>query len=340
MTSLRSLVTEALTRERLLLTDQKHETIRREAYAAGVELLPRALSSDSRSTLRELGRSLGLAEPVLPRLLGFGWQQADGLAALAGTPKFARANVAHAGALFNLGIALFDHVADRFPAKAVRLLNLVTPDFLNEQLAGGAGRLPSNADDPIELLVTLIVEFFKRAGALGGDAPQRRALNRTILAMYAAERFVSATRRADGAASLDVWRQLRRKSAVPLILMAHLALLPEPRGTEERRAAARRAAALAGEAIWIVDDLADIREDWDAEGWSRPLWLLARCGKRVPRNADAALRQVVDFQIAAAEVHRLVMSLARLRDLSEDIGPEFVRSIQACVHSWIELLPG
>lgn len=339
MSGIRSLVTHALGESGVLLADQKHERLRRDALRTGIQLLPRALSDDGANLLRQMGWSLGLAEPVLPRVLGFGWQQADGLAALAGTPSSFRAEVAHLGALFNLGIALFDFVSDRFPVRAALLLAQVTPEFLEAHLADGQGSTRSSGDAGIDLLVGLIVEFFARCHTLGGERKDRHSLSRIIFAMYGAERFVSEVKRDHGPPTLRVWRELRRKSALPMTTMAQLALLPQPHADEAMRSAARISASLAGNAIWIVDDLADVREDWDAGSWNRPLWLLARGSGDMPADADGALRRIVDSGVAAAEASRLAVSLARLRKLAEEHGSSFLRSVQATVHSWIDLLP-
>ena len=102
---------------------------------------------------------------------------------------------------------------------------------------------------------------------------------------------------------------------------------------------ARCAARLAGEAIWIVDDLADIREDWEAGSWSRPLWMLARSAAETPSDASLALRRVVEMGTVDAEARRLADRLTRLRELCNEYEPSFQRSIRAAVQAWLEELP-
>jgi hypothetical protein len=339
VTGVRSAVARSLAEAGVLLSDQRQERLRREAYATGRRLLPRALSGDGADQLAEAARSLGLAEPVLPRILGFGWQQADGLAELAATPASRRAEVAHLGALFNLGIVVFDMVSDRFPERATLLLRRVTPEFLDAHLGGAQERPPASGDAAIDLLVVLIGEFFSRCNNLGGDRHDRVAFGRLIRAMYGAERFATATRRDQTPPTLRVWRELRRKSALPMGTVAQLALLPEPHADEARRLAARTSARLAGEAVWIVDDLADVHEDWDAGSWSRPLWLLARSSDEPPGDADDALRRVVGTGIVSAEARRLAAALSRLGELADGYGPTFLKSVQATIHAWLEALP-
>jgi hypothetical protein len=116
-------------------------------------------------------------------------------------------------------------------------------------------------------------------------------------------------------------------------------LLAHPHAGTERRSAVRLAAALAGEAIWIVDDLADIREDWSAECWSRPLWLLARAPDETAANAQDAIHRLLATGIAASEAHRLAQRLRGLRCLPGAPERSFLRPIQTVVHSWMESMP-
>ena len=339
MSSLRSLVTRELDEAGVLLPEQKHVRMRREAFAAGKRLLPHALPGDSASLFRAAAQSLDLAEPVIARLLGFGWQQADGLAALAATPKSERSEVGRLGALFNLGIALFDNICDRFPARSAPMLARITPEFLDAHMAGGRRPPPLTGDPPIDLLVTLIVEFLFCCRALGGSRRDQRNLRKLIRTMYGAERYSIAARREGGLPTLHVWRQLRRKSALPMATMAQLALLPHQHADDTQRHTMRLSARLAGDAIWIIDDLADVREDWNADCWSRPLWLLANRATKAPTDADEALRRITSSGIAVAEARRLADRLLRLCEIAEADGPAFVQSVQATVHSWIDLLP-
>jgi hypothetical protein len=281
---------------------------------------------------------------VLPRVLGFGWQQTDALAALAQTPRAQRGEVANLGALLNLGITLFDLVLDRHPERAAVLLDRVTPEFLEKMLSdpgdGSSASAQGSGDAGIDLLVCLIEEFFLRSARLGGERREQLLLAKLIRDMYRAERFVSATRRDKLLPDREVWRELRCKSAMPMETMAQLALLPPPYGDATSRVAAQRCARLAGLTLWIADALADVREDWNAGCWSRPLWLLARRFKRGAADAESSLRHVATSGIAADEVERLRINLTRLRELSSSEQEfSFLRCVQATLHSWIESMP-
>jgi hypothetical protein len=336
----RETVTDALSAAGLLLSQSRHERLRREAFGAGRRLLPHALAGEGAELMDEGVRSLGLAEQVAPRLLGFGWQQADALAALAGTPLSVRPEVAHLGALFNLGIVLFDVISDRYPERARLLLGRVTPEFLEAHLGGRSAAATASGDAAVDLLVALIGEFFARSRALGGGGSEQHVFSGLIRAMYGAQRYATATRRDQVGATPRMWRELRRKSALPMATMAHLALLAEADADATRRLAVRTSGRLAGNALWIIDDLADLHEDWHAGCWSRTLWLLARVTGELPPDADGALRRVIDSGIVAAEARRLAATLCRLRELADEYGQAFLRSVQATVHAWLEALPG
>jgi hypothetical protein len=282
---------------------------------------------------------LGLADPVLPRILGFGSQQAAGLAKIAGTPARARPEVARLGGLLNLGVALFDHVCDKFPERAELLLARVTPEFLDARLLGRGCAAPSSGDAGVDLLVALIANFFTGALGLGGGARDSRTFADLIRSMYSGERFATRARREEDPPTPQVWEELRRKSVLPMETMALLALLPYPNADAARRSTVRVAAALAGEAIWIVDDLADLHEDWDAGCWSRPLWLLARTPGDALADSDDAIHRLLDTGIAAVEARRLAECLRGLRGLPDAPEKAFLRPLQAAVHSWIDLVP-
>jgi hypothetical protein len=375
VSGLRTILAGVLDEEDLLLAEDRQQRVRREAMTAGRGLLPRVLA-DSESAAWQAptspADSLGLAEATLPRLLGFGWQQAGGLATIAGTPTRARAEVARLGGLLNLGVALFDHVCDRSPGQAELLLAGVTPESLDAQLLQGGRAAPPSGDAGVDLLLAIIANFFSGANRLEGSAREHRTFVRLIRSMYGGERFATGARREHDLPTRQVWWELRRKSVLPTETMASLALLAHPKADATQRSTVRLAAALAGEAIWIVDDLADVREDWDAGSWSRPLWLLARTrddaiesdetinrddstdgsvadgreatlganaiSRRIATDGEQAIRRLLDTGIAAAEARRLAERLGALRELPGAPERAFLRPLQAVVHSWLELV--
>ena len=337
MIGLDCLVRDALDDAGVLLTPQRQEQLRLDAFAEGRRLLPHALGRDASALLRPAAASLELADAALARLLGFGWQQTRGLAMLAGTPADSQAEVAHLGALFNLGVVLFDRILDRFPWRASQLYRLITPEFLETHLRGTSTELPASGDVAVDALGALVVEYLARCRQLGGDSRDRLAFGFLLRQMYVAEREAGSQLREGAPPTMAVWRGLRRKSALPLAMMARIALLPKPHGPGERRSAALASVRLAGRAIWILDDLADVREDWTQGGWSRPLWWLARVEGQ-PASASAAQRRVVESNFAVGEARRLVLALRQLRALADEYGSSFARSFLAAVHAWLEEL--
>jgi hypothetical protein len=342
MSGLRSLVRRALADAGLLLSEEKRDRLQRDATAAARRSLPRELATAAGASWDELATpagSLGLAEPALLRIFGLGAQQSAGLATIAGAPARAQPEVVRLGGLFNLGIALFDHVCDEFPMRAELLLARVTPEALDAQVTGRECAAAPSGDAGIDLLVALIANFFTGARGLGGAARDRRTFGHSIRSMYNGERFATRAKREQDPPTPRVWHELRRKSVLPMETMALLALLSHPGASAQERSAVRLAAALAGEAIWIVDDLADVCEDLHAGCWSRPLWLLARATGEAPVDDVDAIRRLLDTGIAAAEAHRLAECLGGLRALPGSSEKAFLRPIQAVVRSWIELMP-
>ena len=340
MGELRAIVAQALDEAGVLLTPMRLQRQSRDAFVAGRRLVSRALAGGGQDVLREAAASLNLAELALVRILGLGYQQAEGLAKLAGTPAAQFQEVAHLGALFNLGIVLFDRILDRFPERAQVLHRHVTPEFLEALLRGSGQDVANSGDAAIDALTALIAEYLIRCRRLGGDRRDQLAIAAQVHDMHAAERAASTQLRCRSMPSIGIWRALRRKSALPMTMMARLALLPRPHADRERRTATMVSARLAGQAIWIVDDLADIREDWAADCWSRPLWWLARTNGHLPSSAEDALQRVVQDGIGAAEAHRLARKLLQWQELAHEHGSAFAYSCQASVHEWLEEVPG
>jgi hypothetical protein len=317
----------------------------RAALTAGAKLLPvveATLSGPVPGRLTTAVRSLDLHPGSLPRLLGYGWLLTDGLAGIAGTPRGDRAAAARLGALFNLGVVLFDRICDRYPERRDTLFTQVEPADLEAWFAGSPS-LPKQAsgDPAVDVLTTLIAHFAARSLALGATARDRQAFAELIAAMYEAERSVTTrVSRTTTGPTDEVWQMLRGKSVLPMHAMAALALLPCPHGDETGRAATRLAADLAGDALWIVDDLADLGEDWATGCWSRPLWLLARRNGVSARSADEAESIVAASGIHAAEAAELADRLVRLERVTAPRGSSFLACVQAIVAAWLEELPG
>ncbi len=279
-----------------------------------------------------LYRATGLDSATCARILGFGHVQAMALADALETARRHRAEAAEAAALFNLGIALFDHLTDHPDAAARRLGDVVTPHTL-AALSRAAQPLALTGDPALDPLLRLIGSFFARSAALGRREGATGSLRALIMRLYRAQLAASALMRGVVAADLGLLAELRDKSALPLLAMAHVMSLAEP--DADRLAAAEGAIARLGEALWLADDLVDLAEDWEAGIWTRP-WLL--CALKCPDlKASTPLTAAVDILLASEVVSAEADELAdRLLPRSPlPAGGDLQRTIAMSVRSWL-----
>lgn len=334
--SVRGPVRHALAEAGVWLEEDALTAAREAALARGAAELPGALPDGGGARLLAAAPTLALGSAVLPRVYGFGCQQAEALALLVGAPAARQAEVIRLGALFNLGIALFDCLCDRFPARAQVLLAQVTPAWLRQQ-GEGAGGVALTGDEGVDALLALIAAFFAGSRRLSGPGAGWAELVGLVLALYQAERAVTRLSRSESAATFSVFRMLHRKSAQPLWVMALLGILSRGGAAAAERAALRRSVAQAGSALWIVDDLADLREDWNAGCWSRPLWLLARAGGPPPADADEAIGRLHQQGTLTTEARRLARCLTALRSaaVSDPRGEALFQVLRVTVNAWV-----
>ncbi len=295
---------------------------------------PRLLGRATSHHLTASAGDLGVNAADVSRVLGHGWLQTAALARLTGVDPAVQEDVAALGALFNFGVVLFDSTLDRSPEQARLLLDRLTPATIESLLAGRDALGPPAESGAVGVLLVLIETFFRRGRALvaPGAEPVWDELARVIRAMYGAELFSARVRREGSVPTLDVLRQLRRKSALPMWTMTLLGLLTKPSAcTPALRANVTRA----GEALWIVDDLVDLREDWLGGGWSRPWWLLARRDGGPPRSLAEALGSMQDSGIVAAEAARLARRLSHLRRSLPPAGSALWADVTTTVCSWV-----
>lgn len=337
MTELRGLLWQALLDAGMLIDDARFDQVRLEAAAASRRHLRGTVHTVSGQSPAIIAGSVGLSSGALARVFGHGWQQAAGFAAFAGVRHRRVETVARLGALLSLGIVLFDHVVDTFADRRAVLIERLTPDLLRAPPAGSA--LTSCGDVGVDFLVALAAEVVSGAQRLGGRAQDGERFGRLLGEMYRGERASVELRRVGGRPSPEVWEALRAKSALPAAAVATLALLGNPMASDDARAAVQAAAAQVGEAFWIVDDLVDVQPDWDAGGWSRPLWLLAERTSEAPVSGEDAVRRLLESGIAAAEAQRLGQVLTELAALPAASERTLLRPVQAAVRSWIEEIP-
>ncbi len=330
MSELRSVTLRALRDAGALIDDARFDRTRQEAaalarrhFAASV----RTVGGDPAAVASSVGVSAG----AMARWFGHGWQQAAGFAAYAGVRPARADAVARLGALFNLGVVLLDHLVDTRPERRQALTVALTPILT----ADGSPRAGATGDPEVELVAHLARAVVAGAHRLDGRPEDVRRLAALLVTMDRAERATVESRRGAARPGPGVWDALHAKSALPSMAVALLGLLGNPAADAAARDATTRAADLVGEAFWIVDDLADVRSDWDAGCWSRPLVLLSRSG-RAPATGDEAVRLLLDTGLAAAEAQRLGQVLAELAALPGASDRALVRPVQAAVRSWVE----
>lgn len=329
---IRAAVVSALQRAGLELSPTELAAGRQAMLANGEALWPVALptlQAGCAPLLRQAARALRLPDAALARTLGHGQQQARLLAERAGALPSLVPEVTRLGALFNLGIALFDGLCDEHPERAALLLHKVTPQTLASAAAGLP--LPPCGDPAVDLLLFLIVEVLAGARCLGGPAALQRELDAAIVTMYQAERLSLSARRSTTGPTLAVLRLLRRKSALPIATVALLAALAHPPAEPHPLDALRRDARRAGQVLWLIDDLVDVKEDWLADAWSRPLWLWARRGQAPALTLDGALSALLESGVIADEARRLVRLLRALSAPQDPLG----LALLAAVWSWL-----
>jgi hypothetical protein len=244
--------------------------------------------------------------------------------------------VARLGALFSLGIVLFDQVLDTFAERRAVLLEQLTPRLLGARPVGSD---EPSGDPAVDFIADLAAGVVSGARRIGGRPEDGERFTNLLSAMYEGERLSVEARRATGRPSPELWEALRSKSALPATAVAVLAQLGNPAAGDAAREVVQAAAALVGEAFWIVDDLADVRADWDAGCWSRPIGLLLDRPTAAPTGAGEAVQQLLESGIAAAEAQRLGQVLAELAALPGTSERTLLRPVQAAVRSWIEEIP-
>jgi hypothetical protein len=335
VSELRELLSSSLHSAGMLIDDARFDQTRLEAAALASRHFRSAVYSIGAGDPGVVAKSVGLSRGAMSRLFGHGWQQTAGLAAVANVRENRIRPVARLGALFNLGIVVFDHLLDSFPERRATLLEHLTPALLRNPPSDAP---ISSGDVGIDFVAELAVEVAAGAQGLDGRPDDGERFAMLLDQMYQAERASTELRRS-AAPGPEVWDALRAKSTLPSTAAALLALLGVPSANETTRAVVERAAALIGEAFWIVDDLVDIESDWDAGCWSRPLWLLSRRNAAPPTNGAQAVQLLLETGLAATEAQRLSRLLAELAALSGVSQRTLLRPVQASVRSWIEEIP-
>ena len=254
----RSTLWAELCRDGLLPDDVRYDEGRRAVTRAGVEesaLLERAIGHRLwKRGLAALRRPHPQADCV--RVLGFGRLLTEFLLTASLIDRSARDEVLRLGALANLIVALFDYLADDralgahalSPASLERACRRSRVHLWWRSLFGAPeGRL----------IARLVLEYFRRLDRLPfarRHTGVAELVSRVILAMYAAElATLSHTHPSK--------KTLRRKSALPLVVMALPAWLAIERIEESKVRDHVRYAYRLGEFMGAIDDAADAELD-------------------------------------------------------------------------------
>jgi hypothetical protein len=289
VSEMRELVLEIVRREGLIPSARAYEAQRADVTALGRSssrgVAERVGQRVWANGLRATGRKSIASDAI--RILGFGASLTQFLTEAVAMDAFQRARVIELGALANLIVSLYDEFVDRG----------YSPDILPKSALGLAmdarGRMLLRMTSwmrsaPSRLSVALVSDYFENRERLT-YARQRtdvwHALVRIIGRMYLAERATVGAARNPGK------KQLRRKCALPIVLMGMTAWIAA--NQEDARLSWRHLRWLYGVGLLLgyVDDAVDALEDHrcgrrnllslrDPARVSREVTRLARCAAR------------------------------------------------------------
>jgi hypothetical protein len=260
------------------------------------------------------GASNGRFRRRLPFVLAFGFELGQGLNALASHRRSERTEETGAvSAVFNLGVSIFDLLADtdpegfdelseRFDASRLRGLRDASIDPGAIIPDDSAGLAPE-----VRILLKLIAAFFAALHALGpADDPGLRAIRdrvfASLLAAHAAE--LQST---GGAVTEDLVAVSEAKSTLPFAIIGDIARLGAS-GDEAGSEAVRSLVDHVRTVFWLTDDLADIVLDLQTGALNS---LLARYGGVAHHQHDPARDYpVLARLLASREIEETAASIA------------------------------
>lgn len=281
----------------------------------------------------------------LPYVLSFGYELGAGLHALLTDDAAHRDAAAELGALFNLGISLFDLIYDHFPALLEDFGGLFNDGVLRQLADEPQAERPSFdwesiSSDELRVLLRIISAFFERLHALHqrlesaeGRSTAWERLRASLLAAYQAEQQSAPASTAPAAEAVEV---ARRKSTLPfqvIYLIAALAALPI---SQPRTAVTRRLADDIGLIFWLTDDLVDIVPDFQTDALNA--LLAGASGAKQPR--DGVLTTVLDGDWMPKTARDIGGALLRVRRALEDQadgpGPRLWLVVACYTRNWME----
>jgi hypothetical protein len=282
------------------------------------------------------------------RRLAFGYELSFGFHGFLAGKEPSQSDSAVMGAIFNLGIALFDHVCDNL-SEGPRdlacffdenmLLRLSTTPGAHIDLATDAQRIP---DAEIRLLLLTVSAFFMRLENLSRvtrDAEKWQTLNRLLLHAYRAQ--ISCSRTPLGGSSLKyAQRAIMEKSILPFAVILQLIRVCSKEKIEPaRERSADRLARQVATVFWLIDDLVDFRDDFRNGHANALLSVMPPCATAQRAGLPVSKR------IAMPVIDRICMNLsaavrtcssAKVRSTS---GHGFDAAILAYARKWVDRAP-
>lgn len=274
----------------LILSRSLYEEGREEVSLAGFAERQRLAAAIGPRTWQRAMDSLHVPYPdeSCARVLGFGRQLTSFLVAPMRPARQLQEPLGRLGALANLIVSLYDHVIDDGIGEAGLL-----PQWL---LARGAlaparwalAALAALSPPAQRVVLKLVGRYFAELCGLPHAARhdrRARLLRRTILVMYQAENQLAATHRHRGVAL-----HLRRKGALPFVVMGGTAWLAEPAPSRQELLRHLRWLYRCGEFFGWVDDAVDLEADAASGRPNRLQQALAPLAGRLDAERDLARR--------------------------------------------------
>lgn len=262
----------ALERRRVWPTAAEHEGYVAAAVEEGTELreglLRAALGRDARLIDSDVpfGAANRALRRRLPQVLSFGAGLGRGFALLAGADDRAARYASGTGALFNLGVSVFDLLHDSSPDLVAVLPGRLDGPALARLTTdpAAAAALRRSAQQPIDdlgatlpaeirILLVVVADFYARLHVAAGGAGLSPSLIGALQEAYQAE--MSSLEGTGGE------RVARSSSVAPFTVLAEVALAAAKADDRVRADRLGELAAAIGEVFWLVDDLVDSVSD-------------------------------------------------------------------------------
>jgi hypothetical protein len=305
-------------------------------------------------TVAAAGASLNTAErrfrTRLPRRLSFGYEMSFGFHSFLTGREPLSQKAAILGAIFNLGIILFDHVCDNL-TEGVRN----PADFFDEKLLGRLDSSPHAhaelaktaqcvVDPEVRSFLQTVSVFFARlecSARVPRDSEVRRTLNRLLVRAYRAQIRCSDVRRGGGQKSAFLL-SAKEKSTLPFSVILQLIRVCDENARGVRDRSANRLVRQIARVFWLIDDLADLERDFRRghanvillrAGASRMSSSEATGGKTGPLALEDFIEEAID-QVCVD----LAAAASSLRDanVKSSSGHAFDEVLLAYVRKWVE----